>query len=110
MVNGVTKLIMTKADVLSGFKNIKVCTHYNYLGEQIDYFPYDIVSNEAVPVYQSFDGWEDDLQNLSGEADFPAELVTYMEFLEKELNVPISIVSVGPDREKTIVRDQTILE
>lgn len=110
MVNGVTKLIMTKADVLSGFKQIKICTHYNYLGEQIDYFPYDIVSNEAKPVYKTFDGWEDDLQNLSSEADFPAELVTYITFLETELNVPISIVSVGPDREKTLVRDQTILD
>ncbi len=109
MINGVTKLIMTKADVLSGFKHIKICTHYHYLGEQIDYFPYDIVSNEVKPVYKTFDGWEDDLQNLSSEADFPAQLVTYIEYLEKELNVPISIVSVGPDREKTLVRDQTIL-
>lgn len=110
MVNGVTKLIMTKADVLSGFKEVKVCTHYDYLGEQIAYFPYDIVGNEAKPVYKSFPGWEDDLQNLSSEADFPAELVEYITYLENELEVPISIVSVGPDREKTLVRDATILE
>ncbi len=109
MVNGVTKLIMMKADVLSGLKNIKVCTHYNYLGEQIDYFPYDIVSNEATPVYKTMDGWEDDLQNLNGEEDFPAALKTYVDYLEKELEVPIVIVSVGPDRDKTIVRDQSIL-
>jgi len=109
MVNGVTKLIMTKADVLSGFKTVKVCTHYNYLGEQIDYFPYDIVSNEAVPVYKEFAGWEDDLQNLGSEADFPAALTAYVDYLEKELQVPIAIVSVGPDREKTLVRDQSIL-
>ena len=109
MVNGVTKLIMMKADVLSGMKNIKVCTHYNYLGEQIDYFPYDIVSNEATPVYKTFDGWEDDLQSLNGEADFPAALKTYVDYLEKELEIPIVIVSVGPDRDKTIVRDESIL-
>ncbi|MGB1004541.1 MAG: adenylosuccinate synthetase, partial [Salibacteraceae bacterium] len=78
--------------------------------EQIDYFPYDIVGNEAKPVYKSFPGWEDDLQNLSSEADFPAELTDYVSYLEIELECPISIVSVGPDREKTLVRDQSILE
>tara|TARA_R110002050_G_scaffold80768_1_gene172710 strand:- start:16261 stop:17547 length:1287 start_codon:yes stop_codon:yes gene_type:complete len=110
MVNGVSKLIMMKADVLSGMKTVKVCTHYNYLGEQIDYFPYDIVNNEATPVYKEFAGWEDDLQNLSSEADFPAELKTYVDYLEKELAVSIAIVSVGPDRDKTLVRDATILD
>ena len=110
MVNGVSKLIMTKADVLSGFKEVKVCTHYNYLGEKIDYFPYDIVNNEATPIYKTFEGWDDDLQDLATQADFPETLKTYIDYLEKELNVPISIVSVGPDRDKTLVRDQSILD
>ena len=109
MVNGVTHLIMTKADVLSGFKSIKVCTHYNYLGEKIDFFPYDIVNNDATPIYKELPGWDDDLQNLSSENDFPQELKDYISFLEKELELPIAIVSVGPDREKTLVRDQSIL-
>jgi len=109
MINGVTQLIMTKADVLSGFENVEVCTHYMYQGEKIDFFPYDIVDNDIEPVYTSFPGWEDDLQNLNSEDDFPAELKNYIQFLEDELEVPIAIVSVGPDREKTLVRDQTIL-
>lgn len=109
MINGVTQLIMTKADVLSGFENVEVCTHYMYQGEKIDFFPYDIVDNDIEPVYTSFPGWEDDLQNLNSEDDFPAELKNYIQFLEEELEVPIAIVSVGPDREKTLVRDQTIL-
>ncbi|UTW66951.1 adenylosuccinate synthase [bacterium SCSIO 12643] len=109
MINGVTQLIMTKADVLSGFDNVQVCTHYMYQGDQIDFFPYDIVDNEIEPVYKSFPGWEDDLQNLNSEDDFPAELKNYIQFLEEELEVPIAIVSVGPDREKTLVRDQSIL-
>ncbi len=109
MVNGVSNLIMTKADVLSGFKTVKVCTHYDYKGEHIDYFPYDIVNNTATPVYMEFAGWTDDLQNLKSEADFPQELKNYIQYLENELQVPIAIVSVGPDREKTLVRDQSIL-
>lgn len=80
-----------------------------YQGDQIDFFPYDIVDNEIEPVYKSFPGWEDDLQNLNSEDDFPAELKNYIQFLEEELEVPIAIVSVGPDREKTLVRDQSIL-
>ena len=109
MINGVSHLIMTKADVLSGFSTIKVCTHYQYCGDVIDYFPYDIVNNEAKPVYKELKGWQDDLQNLHSEADFPIELSDYISFLEEELQVPISIVSVSPDRDKTIVRDEAIL-
>jgi len=110
MINGVTQLIMMKADVLSGFKTIKACTHYKYKGEVIDYFPYDIVNNEATPIYKDFAGWEDDLQNLNSEADFPKELKDYIDFLEAELEIPIAIVSVGPDRDKTLVRDESILK
>lgn len=110
MINGVTKLIMTKADVLSGFERIKVCTHYKYNGEEINYFPYDIVNNDVQPIYKELPGWEDDLQNLGSENDFPQELKDYVAFLEEELEVPIAIVSVGPDREKTFVVDQTILD
>jgi len=110
MINGVTHLIMMKADVLSGFKTIKACTHYKYKGEVIDYFPYDIVNNEATPIYKELAGWDDDLQNLNTEADFPKELKDYVDFLEAELEIPIAIVSVGPDRDKTLVRDESILK
>ena len=109
MINGVTHLIMMKADVLSGFKTIKACTHYKYKGEVIDYFPYDIVNNEATPIYKELEGWDDDLQNLNSEADFPQALADYVTFLETELEIPIAIVSVGPDRDKTLVRDNSIL-
>lgn len=104
MINGVTQLIMTKADVLSGFKTIKACTHYEYRGQQVDYFPYDITNNEAKPVYKELSGWNSDLTGLSNENEFPQELVDYIAFLETELEIPITVVSVGPDRKQTIIR------
>jgi adenylosuccinate synthase len=105
MLNGVTQLIMTKADVLSGFKSIKVCTHYKYRGETIDYVPYDVVGEELTPVYEELKGWNDDLTGLNSIEGLPAELVAYIEYLERELNVPVSIVSVGPDRTQTLMRE-----
>lgn len=104
MVSGVTKLIMMKSDVLDGFKTIKACVAYKLKnGEQIDYFPYDI--NEGIePVYVELPGWNEDLTKITSESQFPKAFKDYIAFLEKELETPISIISVGPDREQTIER------
>ncbi len=104
MVNGVTQLNMTKADVLSIFDEIKVCTHYIYNGEKIDYLPYDLNTGELAPVYKSLAGWNKDLTGLSLESEFPQELNDYIDYLERELETPITVVSVGPNRNQTILR------
>jgi adenylosuccinate synthase len=106
MINGVTMLNMTKADVLSIFDEIKVCTHYIYRGEKIDYLPYDVTGEKIEPVYDTVPGWKKDLTQLSSEDDFPQELSDYIDYLEKALNTPITVVSVGPDRNQTIVRTE----
>ena len=106
MLNGVTSLIMTKADVLSGFEKIKVCTHYEYQGEKIDYLPYDIDEQYVTPVYVEVDGWKQDLTGMGKIDELPQELVNYIAFLEEQLEVPITVVSVGPDRSQTIIRHQ----
>ena len=103
-VNGVTQLIMMKADVLSGFKTLKVCTAYKYRGETITHLPYNIEPENVTPVYTEIKGWDKDLTKLSSAKELPSELINYIEFLEKELEVPIKIVSVGPDRTQTIHR------
>ncbi len=103
MVDGVTKLIMMKSDVLDNFETIKACVAYKVNGEEIDYFPFDI--NEGIePVYVELPGWNADLTKMKSEDEFPEEFNAYLTFLENELEVPVKIVSVGPDREQTIVR------
>ncbi|NJW51625.1 adenylosuccinate synthase [Salinimicrobium oceani] len=101
-VSGVTQLIMMKADVLSGFETLKVCTAYNYRGEQIAHLPYNIEAENVTPVYTHFKGWEKDLTGLSSSNELPQELKDYISFIEKELEIPVKIVSVGPDRIQTI--------
>lgn len=103
-VNGVTKLIMMKGDVLSGFETLKVCTAYNYKGDIIHHFPYNIDSENLSPIYTDFKGWNEDLTGMTDASDMPQALLEYIEFLEKELEIPITIVSVGPDRKQTIIR------
>ena len=103
MINGVTELSMMKADVLDTFEDIFVCTHYIENGEKINYFPFEI-SNETKPVFEKMKGWNQDITKFQSEDEFPEELSNYIKFLEKELEVPISIVSVGPNRSETIVR------
>lgn len=105
MINGVTKLIMMKSDVLSDFETIKACVAYKINGAETSEFPFDI-NEGAEPVYVEFDGWKTDLSAIKSEDEFPEELNAYISFLEDELEVPIKIVSVGPDREQTIVRYQ----
>ncbi|RIV32527.1 adenylosuccinate synthase [Flagellimonas lutimaris] len=103
-INGVTELMMMKADVLSGFDNIKVCTAYKYKGEEIQHLPYNIEEEYVTPLYTEMKGWSKDLTKLSKAEELPATLNDYIAFLEEELNVPIKIVSVGPDRTQTIHR------
>ena len=102
-VNGVTKLIMMKSDVLDGFETIKACVAYKQNGEYINYFPYDINSG-IEPVYVEMPGWNQDLTKITSEAEFPEAFKDYIAFLEQELETPITIVSVGPDRAQTIER------
>jgi len=103
-INGVTELMMMKGDVLSGFKKLKVATAYNYKGKEITHLPYNIEQKNVTPVYKEMDGWAEDLTKMTKVEQFPKALNEYIAFLEKELEVPIKIVSVGPDRTQTIHR------
>lgn len=103
-VNGITQLIMMKGDVLSGFKTLKVCTAYNYKGKEIQHLPYNIEAENVTPVYTEIKGWAADLTGMTKVDELPKEFNDYVEFLEKELEIPIKVVSVGPDRTQTIKR------
>ena len=103
-VNGVTKLMMMKTDVLSGFDKVLVCTKYKYRGEEIKNLPYNLSDDTLEPIYEEFSGWTEDLRELDSCDQFPENLNKYINFLEKELNIPIVIVSVGPDRKETLFR------
>jgi len=103
-INGVTQLCMTKADVLSHFPTIKVCTHYDINGEKVDYLPYEMNDENIKPVFKELAGWKKDLTQIKRLEDIPAEVNAYIDFLEKELETPISILSVGPDRNQTLLR------
>ena len=104
MVNGVTKLIMMKSDVLDDFETIKACVAYKQNGEEIDYFPYNI-EDGIEPVYKELPGWKTDMTQFTSEEQFPQAFKDYIAFLEKELETPIAIISIGPDRDQTIVRN-----
>ena len=103
-VNGVTQLMMMKGDVLSGFDTLKVCTSYNYKGEEISHLPYNIEPENVSTVYTEFKGWDEDLTKMTDADQLPQSLMDYIAFIEKETEVPIKIVSVGPDRKQTILR------
>lgn len=103
MIDGVTKLIMMKSDVLDAFETIKACVAYKIDGEEVTEFPYEI-SDRIEPVYVELPGWKCNMTKMSDEDEFPEEFNAYLSFLEEELEVPIKIVSVGPDREQTIIR------
>ncbi|MFK7049340.1 Adenylosuccinate synthetase [Flavobacterium columnare] len=103
-INGVTQLMMMKGDVLSGFETLKVCTAYNYKGETIKHLPFSIEEENLTPVYTEFKGWKADLTDMSSFEELPIELKDYIHFIEKELEVPIMIISVGPDRKQTIIK------
>jgi adenylosuccinate synthase len=104
MLNGVTQLIMTKADVLTGFEIIKVCTSYKGNTETTaTHFPYQIESG-MIPVYKEFKGWSVNISQIENYDTLPGELKQYIDYIENEVKVPIKIVSVGPDRKTTIFR------
>lgn len=103
-VNGVTQLNMMKADVLSGFDTLKVCTAYEYNGEVIKHFPYNIEPENVKPIYTEIPGWKEDLTGMTSEDQLPQALLDYIAFIEKETEIKITIVSVGPDRKQTIER------
>ncbi len=109
MINGVTELMMMKADILSGFETLKVCTHYSYQGKQIDYLPYDYSPELLSPVYTELKGWNKDLTGLHTPEEMPEALNEYIAFIEHEVGVPISIVSVGPDRTQTLIRKKEMV-
>ncbi|MGM9760419.1 MAG: adenylosuccinate synthase [Parabacteroides sp.] len=103
MLNGVTKLIMMKSDVLDGFETVKACVAYKINGEEVTEFPFEI--NDSIePVYVEMPGWNADMTKMKSEDEFPEEFNAYLSFLEEVLEVPVKIVSVGPDREQTIIR------
>lgn len=103
-VNGVTQLYMMKGDVLSGFDTLKICTAYEYNGERLDHLPYNIEPENVQPIFVEKKGWAADLTGMTTYDELPAELKEYVEFIEKELEVPIKVISVGPDRTQTIMK------
>lgn len=103
MVNGVTQLIMMKSDVLDDFETIKLCVAYNINGERTEIFPFE-VNEDITPEYIEMAGWQEDMTKVQSENEFPEEFNAFLSFLEDELEVPIKIVSVGPDRAQTIIR------
>ncbi|MDE6396966.1 MAG: adenylosuccinate synthetase, partial [Muribaculaceae bacterium] len=104
MLNGVTRLIMMKSDVLDDFDEIKACVAYHIDGERVTDFPFSLEGVEIEPEYVTLPGWKTDMTKMKSESEFPENFKNYINFLEKELETPITIVSIGPDREQTIFR------
>ena len=104
-INGVTELNIMKSDVLSSIDKLYVCTSYNLNGEEIKFFPYDITSNKLIPNYREFKGWNDDITQIKIEDNLPDELINYINYIENFVKVPIKLISVGPDRNQTIIRN-----
>ena len=103
MISGITKLAITKLDVLDSLKQVKICTHYQLNGKKIDYFPANIEDvKQCKPIYKEFKGWNEIDKNSSKFSDIPKEAQDYLHFIEKELQVPISVISIGPGRRETI--------
>lgn len=103
MINGVTELSMMKSDVLSIFDEIEVCTHYLINGKEVYDFPFDVSDDKIIPVYKKLKGWSSNLTSLSSYEESPEALKNYVSYLEAQLKVPISVVSVGPDRKQTLI-------
>lgn len=104
MLNGVTQLIMMKSDVLDGFSTIKVCDAYRVNGQETRDFPFSI-EGDIEPIYTELAGWNTPLSDVTREEQFPPAFASYIAFLEEKLGVPITVVSLGPDRTQTIIRD-----
>ncbi|MDA3906341.1 MAG: adenylosuccinate synthase [Bacteroidales bacterium] len=104
MLNGVTDLIVTKVDVLDNFDNINICNEYIYGDQKMDYFPYEINDPKLKPVFVSLKGWKTDITAIRSIENLPKELMEFVAYIEKQTDVPVSIISVGPDRTQTIFR------
>lgn len=102
MLNGVTKLIMMKADVLSGLDSISVCTHYHKGNQNYSLPPYDLTDTDYEPVYRSMKGWKEDLTNCKDCLRLPDPCMDYIEYIEHEMKLPVAQVSVGPDRVQVV--------
>ena len=103
-VNGVTELIMMKGDVLSGLEKLKICTKYRYKNEIIEHLPFTIDDSSLEPIYEEIEGWKEDITQVDNYHDLPNNFKKYVTFLEKNLELEIKIVSVGPNRKQTIIR------
>ncbi len=109
MINGVTQLFMMKVDVLNIFEEIKVCTHYRLPdGSLTDSLPFDIDGLDIEPVYKTMKGWNRSLEGMQEFEQLPLEVLAYVAYLEEELQVPINIVSTGPDRTETLIRGELV--
>ena len=103
-INGVTELAMMKSDVMSGISKIKVCTSYKQFDEEISRMPFSLNPSSLSPIYTEFDGWFEDITNIKNDSQLPKNLKKYISFIEKKLEVPIKIISIGPGRDQTIYR------
>jgi adenylosuccinate synthase len=109
MLNGVTQLVITKIDVLNEFDTIKAATHYEYDGAQHEQLPYDICNVSIKPVYKNFQGWNTDLEGILDYDDLPPIAQSYIKALENHLNVPVSMISTGPERKKLVLKEIGVL-
>lgn len=105
MLNGVTDLIITKGDVMDEFESINICHEYNYGDQKMDYFPYEINDPKLQPVFETFKGWKTNIAGIQKVEDLPQNLMDFVRYIEQNAEVPVSIISVGPDRTQTIFRN-----
>ena len=105
MLNGTTRMFMTKADVLDQFETIKVCEQYKMNGDISDRIPYDLNNTDVEPLFREIKGWNKDLKGIVDYNNLPEELKNYVEYLEKQFGIPIGIISTGADRKDTVLRD-----
>ena len=104
MVDGVTDLIITKADVMDNFDEINICTSYQYQGRELDYLPYEIAEDDMQPQYTTLKGWNTDITSIQDLDKIPQELKDYIKFVEDKVDTPITVVSTGPDRKQTMIK------
>jgi adenylosuccinate synthase len=110
MINGVSHLLMMKADVLNAFEELEVCTHYKLdNGDVVDTLPYDMCTNDLTPVYKKLKGWNQDLAHCETFDSLPQALLDYAAFIEAELGLPITLISIGPDRKETLIKDESFI-
>jgi adenylosuccinate synthase len=104
MIDGVTDLIITKADVMDDFDEINICTSYEYQSKKLDYLPYEIAEEDMQPQYTALKGWKTNITEITELTDIPQELQDYIKFVEDTVDTPITVVSTGPDRKQTMIK------